>query len=432
MIYFKWYYRYYYVILMCIICVLCLNVYLVLYFSKDNKNVEIPVINYNATYFATQNILSSLSTLDDDFDKPFLINQSKILKELNVIISSIQMKMDGQIDLFAQTIKIMSKNGLMPISSSPYLGSTIKLLKTSKITKIINAIKGTQLKFMITLENKQQVLFKPKWYLNSDVIEGPVYAGKDRYNGEIIAFYISLIIGLPRVPIVVKRILDSTEIKESASVGLKKTMYLNSTTKETCFFGKCFYCKKEDPVCTKSGRLEGAAIFYLPSHLNLQAYLHPWRRTYNTNKFARWENENNYCKDVLAKYGLERVLDFVEVSIFDFIIGNGDRHRYELIEKLNNTLLLIDNGKSFGNPYEDHLDILAPLYQCCIIRLKMWNRLKSIKGGNFTIFLQKMLDIHESVSLLTLPHYRALERRLRTVYATVSMCKKSANDTIFK
>lgn len=62
----------------------------------------------------------------------------------------------------------------------------------------------------------------------------------------------------------------------------------------------------------------------------------------------------------------------------------------------------------------------------------MWERLKSIKGGNFTIFLQKMLEVHESVTLLTLPHYRALERRLRTVYATVSMCQKSANETIFK
>jgi len=64
-------------------------------------------------------------------------------------------------------------------------------------------------------------------YLESEVIEGSVYAGKDRYNGEIIAFYISLILGFPRVPIVVKRILDSTELHETANIGLKKTMYIN-------------------------------------------------------------------------------------------------------------------------------------------------------------------------------------------------------------
>lgn len=64
-------------------------------------------------------------------------------------------------------------------------------------------------------------------YLESDIIEGSVYAGKDRYNGEIIAFYISLILGFPRVPIVVKRILDASELHETATVGLKKTMYIN-------------------------------------------------------------------------------------------------------------------------------------------------------------------------------------------------------------
>ncbi|XP_050438564.1 glycosaminoglycan xylosylkinase isoform X2 [Adelges cooleyi] len=359
-------------------------------------------------------------------------SQSKVLKDINVLISNIQMKITGKIDIFTATVKAMNENGLMPIYGTPFLGTTIKLMKTSRIVKTINAIKGTQLKLMLTFENKQEVLFKPKWYLESDTIEGSVYAGKDRYNGEIIAFYISLILGLPRVPITVKRILDSTEIKETASLGLKKTMYINSTTNETCLYGKCYYCKKEDPVCTKSGRLEGAAMLYLPSNLKPRAQLHPWRRTYKENKLARWEKDNNYCKDVLAKYGFERVLDFVEICVFDFIIGNGDRHRYEVVEQLNNTILLIDNGKSFGNPFKDHLDILAPLYQCCIIRLKLWERLKSIKGGSFTHILQKMLDIHESVSLLTLPQYHALERRLRIVYATVTMCQKTFNETVFK
>lgn len=64
-------------------------------------------------------------------------------------------------------------------------------------------------------------------YLESEVIDGLVYAGKDRYNGEIVAFYISLILGFPRVPIVVKRILDSKELHRTANIELKKTMYIN-------------------------------------------------------------------------------------------------------------------------------------------------------------------------------------------------------------
>lgn len=57
----------------------------------------------------------------------------------------------------------MNENGLMPLHGTPYLGSTINLLKTSKIVKTCNAFKGTQLKLLLTFKNKQEVLFKPKW-----------------------------------------------------------------------------------------------------------------------------------------------------------------------------------------------------------------------------------------------------------------------------
>lgn len=42
---------------------------------------------------------------------------------------------------------------------------------------------------------------------------------------------------------------------------------------------------------------------------------------------------------------------------------NGDRHHYET---LNDKVILLDNGKGLGNPYVHHIDILAPLYQCCV------------------------------------------------------------------
>lgn len=59
----------------------------------------------------------------------------------------------------------------------------------------------------------------------------------------------------------------------------------------------------------------------------------------------RWEIESDYCNYVKSNHDFERILDFVDIAVFDFIIGNGDRHRYEVVEKLNNTILLIDNGK---------------------------------------------------------------------------------------
>lgn len=66
------------------------------------------------------------------------------------------------------------------------------------------------------------------------------------------------------------------------------------------------------------------------------------------------------------------------------------------------------------------------------IRQKTWERLKSIKGGTFVELLQNMLDIHESITLITLPHYNALQRRIKIVYATVVTCQNKSVDSIFK
>lgn len=46
------------------------------------------------------------------------------------------------------------------------------------------------------------------------------------------------------------------------------------------------------------------------------------------------------------------------MAIFDYLIQNGDRHHYET---KNNRVLLLDNGKGFGNPNVDVIDILAPV-----------------------------------------------------------------------
>lgn len=64
---------------------------------------------------------------------------------------------------------------------------------------------------------------------------------------------------------------------------------------------------------------------------------------------------HSYVKTKLSK---TRILDLIDVAIFDYLIQNGDRHHYET---KNNRVLLLDNGKGFGNPNVDVIDILAPV-----------------------------------------------------------------------
>lgn len=107
--------------------------------------------------------------------------------------------------------------------------------------------------------------------------------------------------------------------------------------------------------------LEGVILYLVPG--SFEKYRSPWQRTYKENHLAVWEENMDYCVALKEKLSYTRLLDLVDVAIFDFLIQNGDRHHYET---RNDRIVLIDNGKGFGNPNVDHIDILAPLYQCCV------------------------------------------------------------------
>lgn len=66
----------------------------------------------------------------------------------------------------------------------------------------------------------------------------------------------------------------------------------------------------------------------------------------------RWEMDNNYCEYVknsefyMKTQNKHLLLDLMEMSVFDFLIDNGDRHHYEFFKKMPTPRsLLLDNGK---------------------------------------------------------------------------------------
>jgi hypothetical protein len=66
-----------------------------------------------------------------------------------------------------------------------------------------------------------------------------------------------------------------------------------------------------------------------------------------------------------------RLLDLIDLSTFDFLMGNMDRHHYETFSVFgtNETFPVhLDHGRAFGKAKHDEFSILAPLYQCCMIR----------------------------------------------------------------
>ncbi|KAK3759718.1 hypothetical protein RRG08_064439 [Elysia crispata] len=304
----------------------------------------------------------------------------------------------------------------------------LKAMHKGQITKADVGHKGTQLKLTLVLDDEQKVVFKPAWYSRDYIVEGPPYAGRDRHNAEIAAFHLGRILELRRSPLVVgRRVNLYKDILPVASDRLKKTFFEKDNA--PCFYGRCLYCKgPEDGVCAGlDGILEGILVLWMPEHYHLKLHRHPWGRTYREGKLARWEKDDTYCAQVRAVPTYSRgplLLDIVDTAVLDFLVGNADRHHYETMQEGGReaALIILDNGKSFGNPDHDEMSILAPLYQCCQIRASLWQRLLALQEGVLSRVLVSVLEQDPIAPILTQKHLSALDRRLGTVLDQVGAC----------
>ncbi|KAG8193632.1 hypothetical protein JTE90_002890 [Oedothorax gibbosus] len=308
--------------------------------------------------------------------------------------------------------------------NTPELGYVLKAMITNKIIHAGVSYKGTQLKMMLKLDGGQEVIFKPQKYAREYIVTGSPYAGADRHNGEIAAFHLNRLLGLCRTPLTVGRVVNlRTEVLPVASESLSKTFF----TKGQDLTILLLKLLKEISIrlCGDGEIMEGALILMLPDKYRLKKYRSPWQRTYKDSITARWEQDFNYCDQIkkinMYKRG-NRLLDLIDAAVFDYLIGNADRHHYEVFADFPDSIvILLDNGKSFGNPYWDELTILAPLYQCCKIRRTTYDRLWTFVN-HLGQSLQSVLDLDELSPVLSRPHYESLDRRLKAVLSAIEVC----------
>ncbi|CAL4172079.1 unnamed protein product, partial [Meganyctiphanes norvegica] len=179
------------------------------------------------------------------------------------------------------------------------LGDVLAALSSAPIVAADVGYKGTQLKVTLLLKGGQRAIFKPQWYRRSELIEGEVYAGADRHNGEITAFHLSRLLGYNMVPLAVGRKVSlKHHILPVASKKLSSTFFTRRGGR-TCFYGVCYYCHKDSSVCDDGHYLEGSVIYWLPSKIPLLHLPHPWARSYKKNKNSKENIEGNrYCASV--------------------------------------------------------------------------------------------------------------------------------------
>lgn len=310
------------------------------------------------------------------------------------------------------------------------LMTVLRAMVTAPIISATVGSGGTQLKATLTLKGGQKAVFKPLRYPRDAIFTDTPYAGADRHNGEIVAFHLSRLLDFRWSPLVTGRKLNlNTEILPVAERSLKNTFLTKGNN--TCFYGVCYYCNHNDPACASGDVMEGALILWLPKKFKLKMHRHPWRRLYKKGHLAPWEENDGHClrvqKHKLYSKG-PRLLDLIDVAVFDFLIGNADRHLYEVLDGVDGSMvILMDNGKSFGNPYDDEVTILAPLYQCCRIRKSTQEKLQRYSGRSLSKNLQHLTRFDALYPLLSEEHLLALDRRRLKVLDVIKYCLQGRN-----
>ncbi|KAJ4940336.1 hypothetical protein JOQ06_026644 [Pogonophryne albipinna] len=236
----------------------------------------------------------------------------------------------------------------------------------------------------------------------------------ERHNAEVAAFHLDKILDFRRVPPVAGRLVNMTkEIRDvTRDKKLWRTFFI-SPANNVCFYGECsYYCSTEHALCGKPDQIEGSLAAFLPdlALAKRKTWRNPWRRSYHKRKKADGT----------------RLLDIMDMTVFDFLMGNMDRHHYETFEKFGNETFIIhlDNGRGFGKHSHDEVSILVPLTQCCRIRKSTHLRLQLLAKEEFklSLLMSESLVRDRLSPVLIQQHLQAMDRRVRQVLNVLSDC----------
>ncbi|XP_069807560.1 pseudokinase FAM20A isoform X2 [Dendropsophus ebraccatus] len=369
-----------------------------------------------------QNLTSPLRDARFDFHTPWLQFHLGISKEALYPRSS---------PIVEQLLEEMSN---LTIIGADYTPDEKALNGECDCSQIVKP-SGTHLKLVLRFQDFGKAMFKPMRQKREEETPEDFFYFVDfqRHNAEIAAFHLDRILDFRRVPPVSGRFVNITqEILEVTGNSELESVFFVSPANNVCFFAKCLYmCKTEYAVCGDPHMVEGSLSIMLPSLSSAPrlSVPNPWIRSYTFSGKEEWELNPSYCDSVkkLHPYSnTRRLLHMMDLAIFDFLMGNMDRHHYEIFTKFGDEgfLLHLDNARGFGRHSHDELSILAPLYQCCVVKDDTWQRLNLLALPEYRLsdVMRESLRADELDTVLTEPHLAALDRRLQRVLEVVRQC----------
>ncbi|KAH9502556.1 hypothetical protein Btru_068982 [Bulinus truncatus] len=257
----------------------------------------------------------------------------------------------------------------------------LKMLLDDMVTKEVVDVEqkegGTQLKLIITLEDDGQALFKPmRFPREQETLPDHFYfPDYERHNAEIAAFHLDMLLGFHCVPPTVGRLMNvSQDLHRLANRKLAKTFFISPVAPE------------QKPHTDNPLPLLGLNI----SQTRMSDYM-----------------ALNYSQDETS--GAERgpVRRAVRGRV-----GPGETSGEG------------QSGARFGRSKYDCMSCIAPVRQCCLIRLSTLAKLVKLYIGpdSLSHVLRESLKADPSYPVLWEPHLDALDRRLGKILSVVSDC----------
>ncbi|KAK7919798.1 hypothetical protein WMY93_011082 [Mugilogobius chulae] len=267
--------------------------------------------------------------------------------------------------------------------------SVPRLLQDMKSMKVINAdytqdekaLKGAcdcaqvvkpsghHLKLALKMHNLGKVMFKPMRQQRHEETPEDFFYFVDfqRHNAEIAAFHLDRVLDFRRVPPVVGRLVNVTAevLHVTQNEDLRAVFFTSPANKRASLPNACTCVRRSTPCAVVLTCWRARCPPTCPGSASHPASpSQPWIRSYTFSGQEEWEVNPFYCDTIKQTYPYNtgnRLLNIIDMAIFDFLIGNMDRHHYEIFTKFGDEgfPLHLDNARGFGKPAHDEMSILA-------------------------------------------------------------------------
>lgn len=284
------------------------------------------------------------------------------------------------------------------------------------------------LKLTMSDGGSRSAIFKPR--LDGPLKSSTPCAGFDRYDSELATYYFrQMMDNFVETPVMIGVRLDlEHEVWPVRDQPLNNNTWITEDGRY-CVRFVCGYCDDGLVVCGNNESksiLEGSLSFWATEPL--ERVKNPWSSDCGHKGVEKWRLNSALCPQLYLNdpfYGNRRtLLDAIDANMFDFLVGNPDRHTFEYWENGNERhIILVDNGKAFPNADVDDVGLLAAVFQCCMIRERTYALLKSFSDAPTLIARFKTFMASDPLyPFLDEPHVLAVPRRIRKAIVVIELC----------